>query len=49
MYVVKSLSNVLCRILKCHILKKKKIECPIGYYGGNCSEACKFPHFGKEC
>lgn len=26
-----------------------KIECPIGYYRSNCSEACKFSHFGKEC
>lgn len=32
---------------KCHILFK--IECSLGYRGSNCSEACTFPHFGKEC
>lgn len=25
------------------------IDCPIGYFGNNCSSPCRYPNYGKEC
>lgn len=25
------------------------LECPLGYYDSNCSKACSFPLYGKDC
>lgn len=25
------------------------IDCPVGYYGDNCSEICPTPHYGLKC